>query len=245
MNKYQKFVVESLIRFQMWDGKRDSMSACPVEENKIILKQYNDITITKYSLYAVMDSIDYSKDIKVEFLSDGKWAEFPELFKGRVPELPIDFDNQIEKVKISSASNMFDEIELELTYVFADKEAYYAKKAAEDLAKKEADQKVLNALIKPEHKTGNDLVNIYWDLVNDKVEDHISRLEKVNELYDGIMTLNKIIDKYKEEEAMYKSITGLAYGKYCYEIIEFDGAGTEIARTDKIEFTLSVPNYGW
>ena len=237
MNKYQKFVVESLIRFQMWDGKRDSMSACPVEGNKIILKQYDDITITKYSLYAVMDSIDYSKDIKVEFLSDGKWAEFPGLFKGRVPELPIDFDNQIEKVKISSASNMFDEIELELTYVFADKEAYYAKKASEDLAKKEADQKALNALIKPEHKTGNDLVNIYWDLVNDKVE-----VVKIN-LYSISNNETRLIGKYKEEEAMFKSITGLAYGKYCYEIIEFDGAGTEIARTDKIEFTLSVPNY--
>lgn len=36
---------------------------------------------------------------------------------------------------------------------------------------------------------------------------------------------------------MFKSITGLAYGKYCYEIIEFDGDGTEIARTYKIEFT--------
>ena len=34
-----------------------------------------------------------------------------------------------------------------------------------------------------------------WDLVNSKLEDHISRLEKVNELYDGIMTLNKIVDK--------------------------------------------------
>lgn len=34
-----------------------------------------------------------------------------------------------------------------------------------------------------------------WDLVNSKLEDHISRLEKINELYDGIMTLNKIVDK--------------------------------------------------
>lgn len=34
-----------------------------------------------------------------------------------------------------------------------------------------------------------------WDLINSKLEDHISRLEKVNELYDGIMTLNKIVDK--------------------------------------------------
>ena len=113
------------------------------------------------------------------------------------------------------------------------------KKAAEDLAKKEADQKVLNALIKPEHKTGNDLVNIYWDLVNDKVE-----VVKIN-LYSISNNETRLIGKYKEEEAMFKSIKGLAYGKYCYEIIEFDGAGTEIARTDKIEFTLSVPNYGW
>ena len=52
-----------------------------------------------------------------------------------------------------------------------------------------------------------------------------------------------MIGKYKEKEAMFKSITGLAYGKYCYEIIELDGTDNEVARTDKIEFTLSVPNY--
>ena len=34
-----------------------------------------------------------------------------------------------------------------------------------------------------------------WDLVNSKLKDHISRLEKVNELYEGVMTLNKIVDK--------------------------------------------------
>ena len=237
MNKYQKFVVESLIRFQMWDGKRDSMSACQVNGNKVLLKQYDDITITKYSLYAEMDAIDYSKDIMVEFSNNGKWEKFPDLYKERVPGLPVDFDNQINKIKISSASKMFDEFELELEYVFADKEAYYAKKEAEDLAKKEANQKALNALIKPEHKTGNDLVNIYWDLVDDKVE-----VVKIN-LYSVSDNETRLIGKYKEEEAMFKSITGLAYGKYCYEIIELDGAGNEVARTDKIEFTLSVPNY--
>ncbi len=65
---------------------------------------------------------------------------------------------------------------------------------------------------------------------------------KIN-LYSISNNETRLIGKYKEEEAMFKSITGLAYGKYCYEIIEFDGAGTEIARTGKIEFTLSVPNY--
>lgn len=238
MNKYQEFVVKSLVSFQLWDGKCSGMSKCQVEGNKVLLKQYDDITITKYSLYAVMGSIDYSNDIKVEFSNNGKWEKFPCLFEGKVPELPVDFDNQIRNIRISSVSSIFNQIDLELEYVFADKKAYYAKKEAEDLAKKEADQKELNLRIKPEHKTGNDLVNIYWNLVNDKVE-----IVKIN-LYSISNNDTRLIGKYKEEEAMFKSITGLAYGKYCYEILELDGAGTEIARTDKIEFTLSVPNYG-
>lgn len=46
-----------------------------------------------------------------------------------------------------------------------------------------------------------------WDLVNSKLEDHISRLEKVNELYDGIMTLNKIVDKnYFSQDLLDKQV---------------------------------------
>ena len=59
MNKYQEFVVKSLVSFYLWDGKCSSMSRCHVEGNKVLLKQYDDITITKYSLYAEMDGIDY------------------------------------------------------------------------------------------------------------------------------------------------------------------------------------------
>ena len=50
--------------------------------------------------------------------------------------------------------------------------------------------------------------------------------------------------KYKENEATFKSVTGLAFGTYLYEIIEFDKDGKEIARSGKIQFELKKPHYG-
>ena len=141
------------------------------------------------------------------------------------PVVEVDFNNRIKELTIVYR-DVVDPITIPVEFIEADRSIYDAQV-----------QKETNALIKPEHKTGNDLVNIYWNLVNDKVE-----IVKIN-LYSVSNNETRLIGKYKEEEAMFKSITGLAYGKYCYEIIELDGAGNEVARTDKIEFTLSVPNY--
>ena len=54
----------------------------------------------------------------------------------------------------------------------------------------------------------------------------------------------RLISKFKESGAMFKSVTGLAFGTYRYEVIEFGKNGKELARTQKIEFKLSAPNYG-
>lgn len=61
-----------------------------------------------------------------------------------------------------------------------------------------------------------------WDLVNSKLEDHISRLEKVNELYDGIMTLNKIVDKnYFGQDLLDKQVTNsLAIAQASYRQVQ-------------------------
>ena len=95
----------------------------------------------------------------------------------------------------------------------------------------------MNSQINPEHKTGTDLVNIYWNLVSDSVE------ETKIILYSVTNGTERLIGKYKEKEAMFKSITGLAFGDYSYEIIECDKTGREIARTKKISFKISKPNY--
>lgn len=61
-----------------------------------------------------------------------------------------------------------------------------------------------------------------WDLINSKLEDHISRLEKVNELYDGIMTLNKIVDKnYFGQDLLDKQVANsLAIAQTSYRQVQ-------------------------
>ena len=34
-----------------------------------------------------------------KYYDNGKWEKFPCLFKGKVPELPVDFDNQIRNIR--------------------------------------------------------------------------------------------------------------------------------------------------
>lgn len=61
-----------------------------------------------------------------------------------------------------------------------------------------------------------------WDLINSKLEDHISRLEKVNELYDGIITLNKIVDKnYFGQDLLDKQVANsLAIAQASYRQVQ-------------------------
>lgn len=61
-----------------------------------------------------------------------------------------------------------------------------------------------------------------WDLINSKLEDHISRLEKVNELYDGIMALNKIVDKnYFSQDLLDKQVANsLAIAQASYRQVQ-------------------------
>ncbi len=235
MDKYQEYFVKNLIKFLLSKGGIDCITTCEVLNDEIVIKQFDDITITKYYIYVEMEKITYSQEVVFEYDNNGKWELFPEHFKEVVPALPIDFLNQIKKIRITSKLNLFEPIELTLKYVFADKDAYYEKKLAEELDKKQEAQRALNDLIKPDHKTGSNLVNIFWNLVNDNIE-----TVKIN-LYAQSNNEIRLIGKYKESETMFKSITGLAYGQYLYEIIELDKDGNEVAKTGKINFAINAP----
>jgi len=152
----------------------------------------------------------------------------------------VDFDNQIKRIRISSTSKMFDPIELNVKFVFADKEAYYAKVRAQEEAKRVEAQNALNAKINPACKTGDSLVNIYWDNANESVEYSVINLYSV---FDR--TTNRLIGKYKEAGGLFKSINGLAYGEYFYEIIQFDSNGNKVAWTELIKFSLGKYTRGY
>ena len=51
-----------------------------------------------------------------------------------------------------------------------------------------------------------------------------------------------MLAKYKiDEEAFFKSIGGLAYGKYTFVLKQFDKDSNALFETEHIEFTISSP----
>ena len=80
--------------------------------------------------------------------------------------------------------------------------------------------------------TGFELVNIYFQPCND----NYARTEI--SLYKD----NMMLAKYKvDEETFFKSITGLAYGKYSFVLKQFDKDNTILLETEHIEFTIYSP----
>lgn len=89
------------------------------------------------------------------------------------------------------------------------------------------------------HRTGEDLVNIYFQKVSDKV----NRVEVELYIVDN-KNENQLIGTYRVQDNLcFMSITGLAFGKYGYRVIQFEG-NKEIAASNIEYFYLSQPNYG-
>ena len=114
---------------------------------------------------------------------------------------------------------------MDIEYVEANKEIYFAKKEQEH---KESLLKTANIKV----STGVNLVNIYFQ----PCSDNYARSEIV--LYKD----NMMLAKYKvDEEAFFKSITGLANGKYSFVLKQYDNNSSIILETNQIDFIISTP----
>ena len=142
--------------------------------------------------------------------------------------ISLNFEDRIQKIKLTFENNLADDYIFEIKYVEADKQAYYDK-----LQKKKKEEILANASVK--FSTGADLVNIYFQPCCEEYK----RTEIV--LYKD----NMMLAKYKvDEETFFKSISGLAFGKYEFILKQFDNKGNTVLETDKIGFSLIKPNYG-
>ena len=231
MDKYQKFILDRTVCFISIDkeldsnARKNSVTNFINENGEFSVKQAENYNIKKH--FILFSGVNLSS---VEL--DGSPCEVIETPKhGLLDEktivVPVDFDKQANQIKLSFIDGLAEPLTLKLRFVETDHSIYDSKVQAE-----------INQKICPEHKTGTDLVNIYWNLVSDDVE-----ITQIN-LYFVSNNTERLISKYKENCVMFKSVTGLAFGTYRYEIIEFDKNGKELARTHKIEFRLSAPNYG-
>ena len=248
MDKYQKYLFglfSCIYKFGV-EGDENSNYSKEIlidhEADKITIIQNEDINKTKYVLYINgqrnKETVILSK---VYIYKNNEWKEVKDV--ENLYKIQVDFNDRIEKIKFSFVNNLADDYIIDVKYQEADKDKYYAKKEQEymDNLLKTADIKV---------STGADLVNIYFQPCCDKYEYTEIQLyipkdfATVGGPYGPVQKPSSwsMIKKCKvDPEEFYKSINGLANGKYSFILKQYDKDNAIILETGYIEFTISTP----
>ena len=224
MDKYQKVLLETektSVFFTCASKKNFSVldGGFNYDEDVYTLTQEEDIFSTKYEFVVKTNS-----NIETcTFLVNGEWQSASR--KDSAFFIELDFENRVEKVKLTFADNIVDDYIFSVQYVEADQDTYYQKQ--------EADRKAnLLTAAQIKHSTGADLVNIYFQPCCVQY----AKTEIV--LYKDTMMLAK----YKvEEETFFKSISGLAPGTYSYVIKQYDKKDDLLIETEHFEFRIQKP----
>lgn len=144
-------------------------------------------------------------------------------------EIILDFNDRIKKVKFKFVNGLADDYIMDVVYVEGDKEKYYRKKAEED-------RRAVIEKAKIKVSTGASLVNVYFA----PCSDNYGRTEI--ELYAE----GNLMAKYKvPEEQFFKSIEGLAYGRYSFILKQYGKDGKLIFQTDETPFGIRKPHHGY
>lgn len=227
MNQYQKYLL-GYGKNNYYDlVTKDGLMDGALENGRFVLRQNEDITIKDYILYICNDVINSVFAVEGSIETPVKQEQNPGFScPGKDNRnrfyLPIDFDHKIDSIRIVFENNLADDLILPVEYVEADKEAYFAQKEKE---RKEA----LFAATAIKCSTGADLVNIYFQPCCEEY----ARTEIT--LYRD----NQMLAKYTvDEDCFFKSIGGLAYGKYGFVLKQFDKSGKEILETEQMTLTI-------
>ncbi len=227
MNKYQEFLLQNIRFYLISSSICDSNKNFEVKysDNILTIKQLSDITVTNGCVFVMGNGID--SVFAVNGATEVAWEDTSDK-RYTIKKINFDFNDTFESVRIKFANDIADDVIIPVKFIEADKEVYYAKKAKE----------ARDALIKAaqvKHAMGSDLINIYFQPCSNNYSKTVIFLYRENQL----------MAKYKvDEDEFFKSISGLAYGTYTYELAQYDTAGTEIIKTDMITFKISKPNYG-
>ena len=236
MNKYQLKALSLLGVEPENIGKTISLKTGTVTkglhivDDAITVFDDRDINSKDYAIRLFTGSV-----IKVEFSFKGNWVS------QSVTDVPYDnqrtaagieakfnLDNKPEKIKLIIPGHICDDIVLDIKYDLITEEEYW---------KIQNSPEVLRNKMEVSYRTGENLVNIYWK----HAKENVVALVRID-LYMGDPSSCQLMGKYKvNDEVFFKSIEGLAYGKYCFKVIQFDKDNNEIASTDFIGFVLSKP----
>lgn len=204
--------------------------------NCFIIKQDKDITKTVYVLKISQDKCPFVAAVQVK--KSNSYIDVP------LSEIIIDFNDRIDAIKIKFINNIADDLEITITYQEADRQAYNDMQA---VLQKENTLK--RAAIK--HSVGESLVNIYFQpcadnydhteislFIPDKTE--VVRVGgphgPVNQ--ENVLSWALIMKATVENGIFFKSITGLAFGRYAYIVKQFDKANNALIETNYTEFYI-------
>ena len=228
MDKYQKVLLETekTSVFFTCTSKKNSLvlnGGFNYDEDVYTLTQEEDIFSTKYEFV-----VKTNPNIETfTFLVNGEWQSASR--KGSAFFVELDFENRVEKVKLTFADNIVDDYTFSIQYVEADKDLYYQKQA-------ETRRNTYIEAAQIKHSTGADLVNIYFqpccaNCGKTEIELWIAKGKYAPHhgmcvtFYTPQLTggePEQMIAKFSMEEGfLFKAINGLANGVYAYRLRQF------------------------
>ena len=213
MDKYQLEVFNKISKFELNSEKGNGN--IEIEKDALSLIQNENFNICNYFMEFESNAIE---TVKVD---DETYQAVNEKFK-----IDIDFNNQASQIELIGKNDIIEPIVLKLKYVSANKEKYNKKLANE---KRRALLEVMDATI----AYGDNLINIYWNLVNDKIDK-----TKVTLYLDRENRF--LTEKSFANDTRYASFNDLAYGSYYFVVTQYSGE-KEVIESDKLWFTISKP----
>lgn len=218
MNKYQEFILTQTICSISTDTTMvgaEQISKLISSDGELQVKQNENYNIKKHNIIFDASTIECAN------LNGQKYSSVD----GKTVIVPIDFDTPAKELVLCFVDDLADPITLKLKFIEADKATYDAK-----VAQELRHQRITAANISV--STGADLVNIYFQPCCDEY------CKTEITLYKN----NMMLARYRvDEECFFKSITGLAYGKYAFVLKQFDLNNQALFETDKMEFSIAAP----
>ena len=221
MNKYQRAILinqEVRVFYTCSSVKNGAVlaAAFDYDADTYALTQEEDIFSTTYE-FVVKANPNIAS---CEYYCNGTWIAAEDKAGNFV--IVLDFGKRAEMVKFTFADNLADDYIFTVNYTEADKDLYYQKQA-------ESRRNAYIEAAQIKHSTGIDLVNIYFQ----PCCDDYARTEIL--LFKDDMMLAK----YKvDADTFFKSIIGLAFGKYEFILKQYDNKENIIMETDKTIFTI-------
>ena len=229
MDKYQKVLLENNDKNSFYycvsvkNGGGAPNTDFNYSTDVFTLTQDEDIFSTKYTFV-----LRANTNIETcSFYVNGEWHSANQ--KGTSFCIELDFENCVEKVKLTFADNIVDDYIFSIQYVEADKDLYYQKQA-------ETRRNTYIEAAQIKHSTGADLVNIYFqpccaNCGKTEIELWIAKGKYAPHhgmcvtFYTPQLTggePEQMIAKFSMEEGfLFKAINGLANGVYAYRLRQF------------------------